>query len=156
MTKAKNPGKPLTSKSAAQAAEHPHKHDDHYWQGKLPLELFRIARQQGTERPFSDRHQQIPGPSAGSWLCACCGTPLFAGDHKFASACGWPAFHSAHAGQISRHRDQSHAMDRTEVRCYHCGAHLGHVFPDGPPPSGERYCINAVSLTYRPQDQEAP
>ncbi len=119
------------------------------WRAQLDPETYRVTRQAGTERPFS--HPGFPqGP--GHYECVCCGARLFDGDAKFESHCGWPSF-SRPGGRIDEHRDTSHGMIRTEVRCHRCDAHLGHVFPDGPPPTGLRYCINGVALRFVPDGE---
>lgn len=117
---------------------------DAEWQAQLDHETYRVTRQGGTERPFS--HPGFPA-GAGHYACACCGTALFDQDAKFESHCGWPSF-ARPGGAIDEHHDSSHGMQRTEVRCHRCDAHLGHVFPDGPPPTGLRYCINGVALRF--------
>ena len=128
---------------------------DAEWRAELDAETYRVTRQAGTERPFS--HPGFPkGP--GHYACTCCGARLFDGDAKFESFCGWPSF-SRPGGRIDEYHDASHGMIRTEVRCHRCDAHLGHVFPDGPPPTGLRYCINGVALEFVPDNdapQEAP
>lgn len=123
---------------------------DAEWRGMLDPETYRVTRQAGTERPFS--HQGFP-KAPGHYVCACCGARLFDGDQKFESHCGWPSFSRA-GGEIAEHVDRSHGMIRTEVTCERCDAHLGHVFPDGPPPTGLRYCINGVAIRFVP-DQAA-
>lgn len=123
---------------------------DAEWRGMLDPETYRVTRQAGTERPFS--HQGFP-KEPGHYVCACCGARLFDGDQKFESHCGWPSFSRA-GGEIAEHVDRSHGMIRTEVTCERCDAHLGHVFPDGPPPTGLRYCINGVAIRFVP-DQAA-
>ncbi len=119
---------------------------DSEWRAMLTPEEFRVTRQAGTERPFSH-----PGfaEGPGHFECVCCGAELFDKDMKFESHCGWPSFSRA-GGKIDEHEDRSHGMMRTEVRCHQCDAHLGHVFPDGPPPTGLRYCINGVALRFVP------
>ena len=115
---------------------------DAEWRARLAPETFRVTRQAGAERPFS--HPGFPeGP--GQYACICCGARLFDGNAKFESHCGWPNF-SRPGGRIDEYRDTSHRMIRTEPRCHGCDAHPGHVFPDGPPPTGLRYCINGVAL----------
>lgn len=116
------------------------------WRAQLSAEEYRITRQAGTERPFS--HPGFPR-GAGHYACVCCGEKLFDQEAKFESHCGWPSF-SRPGGGIDEHDDRSHGMIRTEVRCTRCDAHLGHVFPDGPPPTGLRYCINGVALRFVP------
>jgi peptide-methionine (R)-S-oxide reductase len=115
------------------------------WKKILPSDLYHVAREKGTERPFSGKYAQTTQP--GHYSCACCGAELFASDSKFDAGCGWPSFtQPADAAAVEEHRDTAHGMDRTEVTCAKCDAHLGHVFPDGPNPTGLRYCINSVSL----------
>lgn len=116
------------------------------WRAQLSAEEYRVTRQAGTERPFS--HPGFPR-GAGHYACVCCGEKLFDQEAKFESHCGWPSF-SRPGGGIDEHDDRSHGMIRTEVRCTRCDAHLGHVFPDGPPPAGLRYCINGVALRFVP------
>lgn len=119
------------------------------WKRILNEEQFRIARKSGTERPFGG-HYWKNGPSEGPgvYKCVACMAPLFTARAKFFSACGWPAFNDDVKGKVSEHADGSHGMVRTEVRCQTCGSHLGHVFNDGPPPTGLRYCINSASIVY--------
>ena len=115
------------------------------WRKKLTPDQFRVARQKGTERPFSGEYCEAHEP--GRYVCVCCRTLLFDSSLKFDSGTGWPSFtQPSSESAVSYHRDDSHGMIRVEVCCNVCDAHLGHVFPDGPPPSGLRYCINSVSL----------
>ena len=115
------------------------------WRAQLSPEQFRVARQSGTERPFSSDMCSLFEP--GIYGCVCCGTLLFDASQKFESGTGWPSFtQPLKDNAIAYVLDQSHGMSRVETNCNTCDAHLGHVFPDGPPPSGLRYCMNAVAL----------
>ncbi len=120
------------------------------WRASLSPEAFAVCRQQATEPPFSGKYNDCK--TAGLYCCVCCGAPLFSSEHKFESGSGWPSFWCAvDDGRIELRRDSSHGMIRTEVVCAACDAHLGHVFNDGPQPTGERYCINSVSLELQPE-----
>ena len=115
------------------------------WREKLSPEQYHVTREHGTERAFS--HPYYNNKQDGMYHCVCCGAPLFSSDTKFDSGTGWPSFSSAE-GAVTRHEDTSYGMRRIEVRCANCDAHLGHVFPDGPGPSGMRYCINGCALDF--------
>lgn len=120
------------------------------WREELTDTQFNVCRLGGTERPFTGEYHDSKEP--GIYQCVCCGTPLFDSDAKFDSGCGWPSyFQPLNAEVITELEDFSHGMHRIEVRCSNCDAHLGHVFPDGPRPTGLRYCINSVSLKHVPR-----
>ncbi len=118
---------------------------DEEWRGKLTPEQYRVTREKGTERAFTGKYNDSKEPAI--YNCVCCGTPLFDSDAKFDSGSGWPSFTEPVDGaNVKMETDTSHGMRRTEVMCRSCDAHLGHVFPDGPGPAGQRFCVNSASL----------
>ncbi|MCW3834875.1 peptide-methionine (R)-S-oxide reductase MsrB [Sphingomonas canadensis] len=125
------------------------------WRKRLTPEQYHVLREAGTERAFSGRFTD--NKADGIYRCAGCQLELFDSDDKFDSGSGWPSFtQPAAGGHVSEHQDASHGMRRVEVRCARCDGHLGHVFPDGPPPTGLRYCINSVSLDFRSRGANGP
>lgn len=115
---------------------------------KLTAEQYYVLRQKGTERPFTGKYYLHE--EKGVYVCGACGSELFTSDMKFDSGCGWPSFDREIAGgKIKQTRDTSHGMIRTEITCANCGSHLGHIFDDGPTETGQRYCVNSLSLDFR-------
>jgi peptide-methionine (R)-S-oxide reductase len=128
--------------------QYPVTRSDEEWRRTLTPEQYAVLREHATERPGSCAllHEH----RAGTFTCAGCGNRLFVADRKFESGAGWPSFFAPVDGAIESQVDSSWGMSRTEVHCSQCGGHLGHVFPDGPPPTGERYCINGIALNFEP------
>jgi peptide-methionine (R)-S-oxide reductase len=130
--------------------DYPVKKSDAEWRAQLDATQYRVARQSATEAPFSGKYWDHWAD--GSYRCVGCGAVLFDSQTKFDAGCGWPSYSSAIVeGRVERVRDTSHGMIRTEVRCANCGSHLGHVFDDGPEPTGERFCINSAAIDFEPR-----
>lgn len=119
------------------------------WKKILSPDLYAVAREEATEKPFTGKY--LNNETKGTYYCAVCGNRLFRSDAKFASSCGWPSFFQAiRKNSVIYREDDSYNMHRTEVICARCGSHLGHIFDDGPPPTGKRFCMNSVSLDFQP------
>ncbi len=121
------------------------------WKQELTAEQYHVLREKGTERPFTGKYWNAK--DNGTYVCAACGNELFESGTKFDSGCGWPSFYDAKPGSVKFHEDNTYGMHRVEVTCAQCGGHLGHIFDDGPNPTGQRYCINSVSVDLRVSDK---
>ena len=124
---------------------------DAEWRAELDADTYYVTREKGTERAFTGAYNDHKG--SGTYACVCCGLPLFSSETKYESGSGWPSFWAPIDGaNVATEEDNSFMMRRTEVMCARCDAHLGHVFPDGPRPTGDRYCMNSLSLKFEPED----
>jgi peptide-methionine (R)-S-oxide reductase len=141
----------LFSRAEKPPGKYPIQHTDAEWQQALGSEAYRVLRKHETERPgtsaLDTEHRK------GTFCCAGCGAALFSSDTKFESGTGWPSFFKPIEGGVDTSEDRNFFMHRTEAHCANCGGHLGHVFCDGPPPTGRRYCINGVAMNFRPETQ---
>ncbi len=129
------------------------KKPDSEWQNELTPEQYQVLRKAGTEPAFTGKYHMTKDP--GMYVCAGCGQPLFSSETKYESGSGWPSFYKpVDEGAVEEHSDVTHGMRRTEVRCSKCEGHLGHVFPDGPRPTGMRYCMNSASLELKTEEKK--
>ncbi len=141
----------LFRRDKAEASDYPVQKPDAEWKAQLSPEAYKVLRHHGTERPGSSPLNAEKRP--GTFACAGCGEPLFDAATKFESGTGWPSFYAPREGAVGETTDRSFFMVRTEVHCARCGGHLGHVFPDGPRPTGLRYCMNGAALQFQPDGE---
>ena len=147
MTNQQQPGNPYYSRTDTSVLNVP----DTTWKKILPRDVYAVARDKGTESPFTGKYDKSAG--IGTYYCAVCGNKLFRSDSKFASTCGWPSFfEAARPDAVAYQPDKTHGMNRNEVLCGRCGSHLGHLFDDGPLPTRKRYCMNSIVLEFEPDD----
>jgi peptide-methionine (R)-S-oxide reductase len=147
MTQVTKPSNPYYSRTNTSKLDLP----DSVWKKVLPPDVYEVARHAATERAFTGKYWDFEGK--GTYYCAACGNKLFRSDAKFASTCGWPSFYeTVRPNSVIYKEDDSHGMHRTEVLCGRCGAHLGHIFDDGPPPTGKRFCMNSIVLDFVPDN----
>ncbi|HZO91132.1 MAG TPA: peptide-methionine (R)-S-oxide reductase MsrB [Chthonomonadaceae bacterium] len=152
------PGKPITpirTEGTRPMSNEPIVKSEEEWKRELTPEQYHVLREKGTERPFTGKYWNVMEP--GTYVCAACGQELFTSDTKFDAGCGWPSFWNViDKSKIRTRDDYSYGMHRIEVLCSRCGGHLGHVFPDGPEPTGLRYCINSASLNLKRKEPAQP
>ncbi|KAF8858044.1 methionine-R-sulfoxide reductase-like protein SelR [Acephala macrosclerotiorum] len=144
----------FSTSSSSSNMSYPLQKSDDEWQAVLSKEQFRVIREKGTEAPFTGKYDKHM-PDTGVYTCAACDAPLYKASHKFKSGCGWPAYFDNIPGAVTRHTDNTHGMQRTEIVCSNCGGHLGHVFKgEGhPTPTDERHCVNSISMKFSPEDK---